>query len=287
MAKTIEEAFRILRGNLEITSLQSSTASTRQTSVRAALADDFEILDTFLTGSYQRSTMIAPLKTADIDIFVVLDPKYYRSGGQKALLESVKKALLKTYTRTPDISPDGQAVTITFTDFKVDVVPGFYRKGGGYLIPDSERTRWLSTDPKEHVRLWSKANAAHNGNLVPLIKMVKAWNKDRNLLRSFHLETLILSVLNNVTITNFPSGIRYVLDKGRDKLRYKLPDPAGYSDDVAAYLSDPIAIDAAIRRMTWAFQQAQEAERLAATGSVEEAFAKWRLILSGYFPAYG
>ena len=104
----------------------------------------------------------------------------------------MKAALRKTYTKTPDIGPDGHAVTITFTDFKVDVVPGFYREGGGYLIPDSQRGRWLETDPKKHVDIWSAANKTHKGNLVPLIKMLKGWNKSRGVLRSFHLETLAL-----------------------------------------------------------------------------------------------
>jgi len=287
MAKSIEEGFRLLRSNLEITNLQATAAATRQASVRRALEDDFEIHESFLTGSYQRNTMIGPLKEADIDIFFVLDSKYYGADGQASLLAAIKRALRKTYTQTPDISPDGQAVTITFTDFKVDVVPGFYRQGGGYLIPDSERGRWIQTDPKKHVELWSAANKAHTQNLVPLLKMVKGWNKSRNLLRSFHLECLVLSVLEGVEITNFPSGLRYVFDKARAKIEYKLADPAGYSDDVAAYLTDAKQMQTIIERLTWAYERAQEAERHAVAGESQKAFAKWDLILKGYFPAYG
>src|SRR6266850_298799 len=217
MASTIAEGFEELRSNLEITDLQEETVSTRQQNVRKALEDDFTILDSFLTGSYRRSTMVAPLKEADVDIFIVLDASYFASDGQTTLLNDVKSALRKTYTKTPDISPDGHAVTITFTDFKVDVVPGFYRKGGGYLIPDDQLSRWLPTDPKKHVDLWSEANKAHKGDLVPLIKMLKGWNKSRGLLRSFHLETLALTVLDNVRISSFPSGVRFFFDKAREK----------------------------------------------------------------------
>src|SRR5262249_60237311 len=92
--------------------------------------------DSFLAGSYRRSTMIAPLTQADVDIFVVLDPSYYEANGQASLLDKVKRTLQKTYSKTPEISRNGQAVTITFTDFKVDVVPAFYSTAGGYLIPD-------------------------------------------------------------------------------------------------------------------------------------------------------
>ncbi|WP_449397029.1 SMODS domain-containing nucleotidyltransferase [Devosia riboflavina] len=188
MAKTIADAFRTLRSNLEITDLQEQTVSGRQQAIRGVLERDFAVKDSFLTGSYRRSTMIGPLKEADVDIFVVLDVKYYRQDGKKALLENVKKSLRKTYTLTPDIRPDGSAVTITFSDFKVDVVPSFVRKGGGYLIPSFELNKWISTDPKKHVELWSTSNKAHNGDLVPLIKMLKGWNKSRSLLKSFHLE---------------------------------------------------------------------------------------------------
>src|SRR6516225_4865062 len=82
MAKTIDEGFAGLRSNLEITDLQEKTVSTRQQNVRKALEDDFDILDSFLTGSYRRSTMIAPLKGADLDIFIVLDPKYYEASAR-------------------------------------------------------------------------------------------------------------------------------------------------------------------------------------------------------------
>jgi len=77
--------------------------------------------------------MISPLKEADVDIFVVLDPKYYAAQGQTGPLNRVRASLLKTYTKTPKIRPDGHAVT--FTDFKVDVVPGFYRKRRAVGLP--------------------------------------------------------------------------------------------------------------------------------------------------------
>ena len=95
MATTILSSFQKLRENLEITGLQKATVSTRQQNVRDVVAKELTVLDSFLTGSYSRSTMIAPLSEADIDIFVVLDPGYYESSGQATLLDKVKRALLK------------------------------------------------------------------------------------------------------------------------------------------------------------------------------------------------
>jgi hypothetical protein len=288
MPTTISEGFRRLRENLEITELQESTVSTRQKNVRDAVAAELTVLDSFLAGSYKRNTMIRPLKEADVDIFIVLDPKYYDTSGQAALLGRVRRVLLKTYPKTPDISRNGQAVTITFTDFTVDVVPGFYRNGGGYLIPDSILGYWISTDPKRHVDIFGEANRIHNGDLVPLIKMIKAWNRNHSqLLHSFHLEVMILDILTNVKISDSPSGARYVFDKARESVRYKRPDPAGYGGDVSAYLDTTARIDAVVSRLDSAYNRAADGEELANTGRIPQAYDRWRLVFGDYFPSYG
>jgi hypothetical protein len=288
MPTTIQQGFEVLKQNLEITTLQSATVSMRQQNVRGAVAKELIVIDDFLTGSYKRSTMIAPLKEADIDVFVVLDSKYYESNGQVNLLDKVKRVLKKTYPDTPEISRNGQAVTITFSDFKVDVVPAFNRTGGGYVIPDSILKRWISTNPKKHVEIWSDANKAHNGDLVPLIKMIKAYNKTHSaLLRSFHLETLVLNILNNVTISNFPSGVRYVFDKMRTQVSYVVPDPAGYGGDLGAYLDTSSKKADVVSRLESAYQRAVDAESLEKQGKIFDAFTKWRLIFGDYFPSYG
>jgi len=175
---SIPRAFDLFASRLEITDLQQSTVSTRQEAVRAALDRRLRVLDTFLTGSYRRHTMIGPLARADVDLFCILDPGYHRPSGQAALLDVVRKALREAYPRTPRISPSGQAVTIHFTDFIVEVVPAFHRRGGGFLIPSSTEARWIETDPKVHEAFIASANAKHDGKLVPLIKMIKAWNRN-------------------------------------------------------------------------------------------------------------
>src|SRR4051794_15512132 len=119
MAKTVTQAFADFRSNLEITSLQSKTVSDRQSNVRSNVAKVLTVDESFVVGSYQRSTMIAPLRDADVDVVVVLDAKYksYEIGAQANLLDKVKRALAESYSESTGISRDGQAVTITFSDF--------------------------------------------------------------------------------------------------------------------------------------------------------------------------
>ena len=288
MATTISQSFLQFKSNLEITDLQQQTVSTRQQNVRDVVAADLTVVDSFLTGSYRRSTMIAPLKEADIDVFVVLDASYFKQGGQAWLLDKVKATLKKTYPTTPKISRNGQAVTITFTDFAVDVVPAFSRQGGGYLIADSVNGRWISTDPKKHVDIWSTANATHQGDLVPLIKMIKRWNKQNGaLLRSFHLEAMILSILTNVTISDYPSGVRFVFDKARQTVKNATLDPSGYGGNLADYLNTQQKIADVVSRLESAYSRAVDAENLDKQGKSLLAVDKWRLVFGDYFPAYG
>jgi hypothetical protein len=294
MATTILNSFQIFKQNLEITGLQAETVSTRQKNVRQVVESTLTVGGSFLAGSYSRNTLIGPLKEADVDIFIILDPKYFhnynngQNGGQAGLLDLLKRTLKKTYTLTPDISRNGQAVTIRFSDFIVDVVPGFNRKDGGYLIPNAITQNWISTDPKKHVEIISEANKTHNGNLVPLIKMIKSWNRNNNkYFRSFHLEVLAFQILNNVRISDFPTGLRYFFDKGRELIGKANLDPAGYGGDVGSYINTQEKIQEAVGKFQTAYEKALKAEEYAKRGNTKDAVDTWIKILGDYFPAYG
>ncbi|MFD2611407.1 CBASS oligonucleotide cyclase [Paenibacillus gansuensis] len=287
MPKSITQSFSSFKQNLEITDLQGGTVSTRQKNVRGVLDNGLTVLDSFLTGSYSRSTMIAPLKEADVDIFVVLDPSYYKKDGPAYLLDKVKGVLRQEY-KTPDISRNGQAVTIWFSDFMVDVVPSFYRQGGGYLIPNTITKQWVETDPKKHVTLFSQANQSHNSMLKPVIKMLKCWNKNISFeFSNFHIEVLAYHIFNNVRIDDYSSGVRYFFDKARSEVRKQNPDPSGFSADVGAYLNSEAKILKAVSNLTTAYNRAVKAETNAAEGRIEDAVNEWRKIFGSRFPSYG
>jgi hypothetical protein len=56
---------------------------------------------------------------------------------------------------------------------------------------------------------------------------------------------MALQKLENVNIDDFPSGVRYFFDKAKDYVKKKNPDPAGYNDDVGAYLNTNTKIEGA------------------------------------------
>jgi hypothetical protein len=287
MATTIPAAFAQLRRNLEITGLQESTVSSRQQNVRAAVERRLRVIDSFLTGSYPRSTMISPLADADIDIFFILDASYFNQYKPSGLLQALRDALRETYSSTPQISRNGQAVTISFTDFLVDAVPAFNRQGGGYLIGDMHTEKWISTDPKVHNKIITDANSSHNGDLVPLVKMIKGWNRaKKDPFRGFYLELLTLTVLDGVKISDFPGGVRFVLDKGREKVKYTIADPAGFGDQIGG-LNNASTVQDAVAVFEQSYNIAFRAEQFASAQNVAAAINEWRKIFGDYLPAYG
>lgn len=288
-------AFSQFRSSIEITGLQTATVSTRHQNVRAAVAKDFVVSTDFVTGSYSRNTMIAPLAEADIDVFVVLDDRYFRTNGQANLLDSVKATLRKTYATTMDISRNGQAVTIGFSDFKVDVVPAFNYSRGGYLIPSTEGGgQWIPTDPKRHIEYSSNLNQNRNQMVVPFVKMVKQWNRQTSVpLRSFHLEVLVWKVfntmeyalLNIVKPNDYGAALRMFFDKGAELVAQQNPDPAGTNPDVGSYLNTSTIASAKSAFQT-AWSRSNKAIDFAERGQVEAAMLEWQKVFGSKFPSY-
>lgn len=62
---TVTAAFEEFRGTLEITELQESVVAARQEKVRAAVARGLTVRNSYLTGSYRRRTLIAPMRDAE------------------------------------------------------------------------------------------------------------------------------------------------------------------------------------------------------------------------------
>jgi hypothetical protein len=97
---------------------------------------------------------------------------------------------------------------------------------------------------------------------------------------------LALQILSGVTISDFPSGVRYFFDKAREKIKYQTADPAGYSGDVGSYISSPAQIEEAVGKFQRAFDRAIKAEENDSRGYISEAIELWQKIFGDYFPSY-
>lgn len=289
MATTVNQAFKDFMSNLEITDLQATTVSNRQNNVRAIIKEELTLVDDFLTGSYRRNTMIRPLIDADVDIFVVLHSDYFNSGNPRGILDKVKKVLVDYYGQGIDISRNGQAVTISYTDFRVDVVPAFHRSGGGYLIPNSSNQSWIETNPKSHVEIWSQMNSDKGGSFVPVVKALKRWKNIKcDTISSFHLETMALSIFQGNDMKTWNGTLAHFFNQARTVVLQSIPDPApGFYGFIDSYLTYSQKLDC-VSPIQTAYDRVQRASDFENAGKHYESIEQWRLIFgNNYFPAYG
>jgi len=98
---------------------------------------------------------------------------------------------------------------------------------------------------------------------------------------------MVLQVLDSVTISNFPSGVRYFFDKARFYISKQNPDPAGYGGDVGSYINTQEKIQEAINKIQLAYESALKAEKYESMGYTRDAINMWIKIFGDYFPAYG
>lgn len=212
-------------------------------------------------GSFSRKTKVRPLD--DIDIMIMLDPEeveisgsfssyqiriksarkmLWRFTGDKEILDSNRVLrLLKTGLqnvgsyRNSDIRKDGVAVNLTLLSYewRFDIVPAFavsdWRGNTThYLIPDGKGA-WMKTDPRVDQTLLTEQNKRHNSNLIPLIRLVKYWNKySRSAPRigSYYLENMIINgVKYESPITAIRENVPMVFQKLASQVRQTCPDP--------------------------------------------------------------
>jgi hypothetical protein len=254
-----------------------------------------------LTGSYARQTMIRP--PSDIDLFVVLDYSkhgndyYHAYNSEQSALQRFHSVLKDFYPNTP-IRKDHPAIHLDFSTYGFDVIPAFNRDGGGYMIPNPVGSGWISTNPQKHAERTTAVNKETGGYFVPLVKMLKAWNRSHyDQLTGFHLEMALADAwptssawpsyaTQRVTYTSYADAVTALFPALSAKLRHFTQDPAGLGGNIDGYLSWDDRTRTR-QRLDSAGQDAQIAIRHAARGDHYSAIIKWRDIFNDPFPAYG
>src|ERR1017187_1834900 len=169
----VDDAFAKLKSTLEIGKTEQELAVRRHHQIRDHVRESWTIEEDFLTGSYRRETKTKKLK--DVDIFVVIDgggpQASLRQDGPNAVLGKLASVMRPKY---PSVRVDRMACVVAFGNeeeiMSFDVVPAFDRRGGGYEIPDTRTSGWISTNPRIHHELSTAKNTACGGKFVPFVK---------------------------------------------------------------------------------------------------------------------
>lgn len=290
---TVAEGFDKFRQRLELSDTEQKDAIRRHNDVRDCIRAAFDVERDFLTGSYARHTKTKPLK--DIDIFFCLGDKdrHWRNKPPREVLDAFETCLTAKYG-ADNVEPGRRCVTVEFEkrnpaadeEGKVlsnDAVPA-YELSNCYEIPDRDLGKWIKTDPDIHKEKATTKNKALDGKWVPLVKMLKRWNRsaDKPISPSFLVEVMALELVDP-PFTNYPSEIRRFFAAALDGIMQDWPDPAGLGPPVSDQMT-PQKRQAAVAALRAAEVKAARAVRLEQQGKNGEALALWREVMGKYFP---
>jgi hypothetical protein len=196
----VQQRFEEFHRNLALTPSQHSDGHTKRHGVvsclnRAYYGTNSEIDNSFFVGSWAKNTAIRPPR--DVDVYFVLPPAVYNRfqgyawARQSALLQEVKNNLAATFPNT-EMRGDGQVVMVNFGSYNVEVVPAFLLTTGHYWICNTANGgTYKETAPWAEVNHLSSVDTANGGNLLPLIRMLKAWQATCSVpLKSFQIELI-------------------------------------------------------------------------------------------------
>jgi len=201
----VSERFEQFDQNLRLTTRQLADGQTKIAGVAGCLNSHYYGIVSYTAnalyvGSWGKGTMSRPPR--DVDVLFVLPPEEherferYQGNRQSALLQEVKGVLEYTYPNT-DLRGDGQVVCVDFTTYNVEVIPAFRLTDGRFWICDTnEGGKYKVADPVGEAQGLESADAACNGNLRALVRMLKAWQAECNVpLDSFLLEAVAADFL--------------------------------------------------------------------------------------------
>lgn len=249
MSNTVAMAFDEFSALIEPTENEIEKLKNRHQKVREEIGNSL-ILDkqiqSFLTGSYKRKTLVNPAN--DVDLMLVLDKDEYWEkfkNEPRKLLEMVKRKLKKiSQYQNTTMRIQTHSIGIKFADKKdVDVVPAFIKNYEEriFLIPNHKLNRFVVTSPKQHQNLISNHNKKFP-NFTKIIKMLKIWKKklarqsDNDLrIKSFHLEMLGIKGINK-GFSGYKDGVILLFSRIEKLIVNKLEDPIGLSGDISDYL---------------------------------------------------
>jgi len=163
-------------------------------------------------------------------------------------------------------------------------VPAFEIAPDVFEVPDKVTGTWIKTNPKKHQEQATAKNKEIDGYWVPLVKMIKGWNRanGKPIKPSFLVE-VVAEELVEAPFSTYPNEVRNFFAAMEANIGRDWPDPAGLGPLVSDQMT-PQLVTAAKTALQEAQRKAALACRAEQTGRQGDALKIWREILGPYFP---
>jgi hypothetical protein len=153
-------------------------------------------LDIKLGGSVSKHTFVDGL--SDIDTLLILNDSELNDKSPKSVKNTIASMLKDRYPET-NISIGAMAVTVSFSDYDIQILPAL-KRDGKIMIPDASGNSWTKIDTNKFTRSLTNINEKNGNKVVPLIKLTKAIIDklpEKHKLSGYHVEALAVDIFSN------------------------------------------------------------------------------------------
>ena len=278
--------FQGFLGNLSIQNVE--TISMRYGELTAALNKSFrntesKTANTLQVGSFGRKTGINGISDLDM-LYIVPKTSWdtYKNSKQLKLLQDVKSTILARYPKTK-VRVDRLVVTVTYSNFHVEVQPVFEQDDGTFKYPDTKGDgAWRTTKPRAEMTAISKLDIEKNGNLRNLCKMARSWRNQHGVgMGGLLIDTLAYNFLGGTSSYDSLSFSQYD-ELNLDFFEYlaDLPDQDRYNAPGSAqYVKVKEAFQRKAKKAARLCKKAIEAQ------DTKGVNRKWKKVFGRPFPA--
>jgi hypothetical protein len=149
-----------------------------------------------LGGSVSKHTFVDGI--SDIDTLLILNDSGLSDKSPETIKNNIAAMLKERFSET-DISVGKMAVTVSFSDYEIQILPAL-KSGGKVMIPNASGNSWAKIDTEEFTSILTKTNNDNGNRVVPIIKLAKAIIgklPEKHQLSGYHVEALATSIFNN------------------------------------------------------------------------------------------
>lgn len=153
-------------------------------------------LDINYGGSVSKSTYVEGL--SDIDSLVLLNDTSLEKQSPQAVRDYLFEKL-KERLHTSDIKKGNLAVTISYSNYEIQLLPAV-KTETGYIISSASGKEWSTINPQLFTKKMTEVNKANNNKVVPVIKLAKAIMSnlpENKRLSGYHAEALATDIFSD------------------------------------------------------------------------------------------
>jgi len=197
-----------------------------------------EHLDIKFGGSVSKHTFVDGI--SDIDTLLIINDSKLSDKSPEAVKKTIASILKERFPNT-EISVGNMAITVSFSDYDIQVLPAL-KSAGKVMIPEVSDNSWAKIDTKIFASTLTRMNDKKGSKVIPIIKLAKAIISklpEKQKLSGYHVESLAVSIFNNYNdeLTS-KTMLKHFFQQASQMVLSPTQDKTGQSVNVDEYLGN-------------------------------------------------